>query len=243
MNRNILTIILSIFSGLLTALIIYSLKFIKENYGSINIALKALINYNKHIRFSMSYIFRIKIDTKYLLIKGKRIEQYQPVGGVYKIYNKEKLSQFNTRDDKEMPIDTTSRDDLRVRVPGKNVLKFLKWFHNRTDREISVHREFIEELVRPSFVTFSSFSEFKPVYICSKCTGIKYSKYMKCNELLHYDVFELTLTDCQKEEIFKVIERGTLELALVSEDQIERESLDLNGVSTKIGEHAKYLLS
>ena len=41
----------------------------------------------KEIRLSFSYLFKIQIDGKYLLIKGNRLKnQYQPVGGVYKYY-------------------------------------------------------------------------------------------------------------------------------------------------------------
>src|SRR5690554_6335332 len=38
----------------------------------------------KHIRVSAAYIFKIEIDGKYLLVKGRNIDQFQPVGGVYK---------------------------------------------------------------------------------------------------------------------------------------------------------------
>ncbi|WP_374123545.1 SMODS-associated NUDIX domain-containing protein [Leptotrichia hongkongensis] len=46
-----------------------------------------LFRWNKNIRLSCAYLFQIKQDGKYLLIKGNQIEQYQPVSGVYKYYN------------------------------------------------------------------------------------------------------------------------------------------------------------
>ena len=84
-----------------------------------------------HLRVSIAYLFRIKIDNRYLIIKGRRIDQYQPVGGVYKYHPEEVRDLFNkldVRDDKLMPIDDHSRDDLRIRVPGRNLIEFLNWF-------------------------------------------------------------------------------------------------------------------
>ena len=57
------------------------------NYRRIGLFVKSLIHWNKDIRFSIAYLYKIKIDNKYLLIKGNKIEQLQPVGGVYKVYS------------------------------------------------------------------------------------------------------------------------------------------------------------
>lgn len=55
------------------------------------------------IRISFAYLFRIKIGNKYLLIlNGRNTGKYQPVGGVYKIYPKEKTelkNRFHVVDD------------------------------------------------------------------------------------------------------------------------------------------------
>ena len=45
---------------------------------------------NEDVRFSISYLIRIKIPgtSKFLLVRGHRIkDQFQPVGGVYKKHN------------------------------------------------------------------------------------------------------------------------------------------------------------
>ena len=53
----------------------------------------------KEIRLSFSYLFKIQIDGKYLLIKGNRLKnQYQPVGGVYKYYPEAILQEKQLRD-------------------------------------------------------------------------------------------------------------------------------------------------
>ena len=58
-----------------------------QNRKNIVIWIKTFFQKEKEFRISYAYLFRIKIENKYLLIKGKRIEQYQPVGGVFKYYN------------------------------------------------------------------------------------------------------------------------------------------------------------
>ena len=45
----------------------------------------------KNIRLSFSYLFRIEVDGKYLLVRGHRMNnQFQPIGGVYKVYDEGK---------------------------------------------------------------------------------------------------------------------------------------------------------
>src|SRR5690242_2262007 len=45
---------------------------------------------SSEIRLSISYLYRIEMNGKYLLIKSYRIPNtYQPVGGVYKYYDPE----------------------------------------------------------------------------------------------------------------------------------------------------------
>ena len=39
---------------------------------------------NQYIRFSMSYLYRIKVKDKYLLVKSSNFHHYQLVGGKYK---------------------------------------------------------------------------------------------------------------------------------------------------------------
>lgn len=60
----------------------------------------------RHIRVSAAYIFKINIDGKYLLVKGRNIDQLQPVGGVYKrLPDSSKFFQdLEILDDKRIPM-------------------------------------------------------------------------------------------------------------------------------------------
>lgn len=50
----------------------------------------------KQIRFSCAYLFRIKVDGRYFLVRDEqRRNHFQPVGGVYKYLDKNILNIFN----------------------------------------------------------------------------------------------------------------------------------------------------
>ena len=97
------------------------------NYRRIGLFIKSLIYWNQDIRFSIAYLYKIKINNKYLLIKGSKIEQLQPVGGVYKV-----CSSFSTIERKLNIIFENERgfyeqEDLRFCTKGKNISKVLNW--------------------------------------------------------------------------------------------------------------------
>lgn len=103
----------------------------------------------KNIRLSFSYLFRIEVDGKYLLVRGHRMNnQFQPIGGVYKVYDEGKsfLNQIRAIADTSMGnFDET--DDLRMQIKGKDYFKFWDWFGSMRDREYDPRREFEEELI------------------------------------------------------------------------------------------------
>src|SRR5690349_6727875 len=61
------------------------------------------------IRVSISYLFRIRVSGRYLLIRGTRFpDQFQPIGGVYKLFPSgvaRLKSSFGAVDDDIIPID------------------------------------------------------------------------------------------------------------------------------------------
>ena len=65
------------------------------------------------VRISFAYLFRIKIDGKYLLVRNTRgTEKFQPVGGVYKLFENEKIelkNLYQVMDDDKISIDESSR--------------------------------------------------------------------------------------------------------------------------------------
>ena len=72
--------------NLIVAFITFLAATIYHNRLRIKIFSQSIMRWNKNIRLSCAYLFRIKYNGKYLLVKGNRIDQYQPIGGVYKYY-------------------------------------------------------------------------------------------------------------------------------------------------------------
>lgn len=156
--------------------------------------------WNKEVRLSISYLFRIEVDGKYLMVKGNRLKrQYQPVGGVYKYYPEAKpvLERMKFNLDTKMG-NTDETDDLRIRIKGKYLLTFMEWFMSMENREYDPQREFKEELIDTGLLPAQSFEILKYRKVGVHNDGIKYSTYLACDELLYSDIFELVLTSNQK---------------------------------------------
>lgn len=109
-----------------------------------------VLHRNKKIRISIAYLFRIKVDGKYLLVKNSRRDYFQPVGGAFKTLPSSKriFEKLNIESDKLIETEKgIAKGDLRVFTKGVNVIEFIKWFNSKKDRETSPWREFCEELL------------------------------------------------------------------------------------------------
>lgn len=209
---------------------------------------------SKEIRFSISYLFRIRIPetNKYLLVMNRRIEnQLQPVGGVYKRYGDDKLFEswgYKPDNGKNgLGIDKKSEQDLRFRVTGKNVINVIKWFEESKEREVSAEREFCEELLHPGILNKSVFDHIRYKHLKRFSKNLVWSEYHNCYEVLIYDVFELLPSPAQQEELIELgkepinLAKG---YALVECEQIEQLRLCVAGKQiAKIGHHTKLIIN
>lgn len=211
--------------------------------GYTKIWIRLLLHRNEKVRISCAYLFRIRRGNKYLLIKGKKIEQYQPVGGVYKTFNS--FEEIANGLDVQVERESTffENRDLRVFVPGKNVLKFIKWFKTGKNRENNVIREFNEELVEPGFLPKESLTDARFEFIKQADCRLGYSNAFRCKEILIHDIYEVSFSkDIYWEELEKSVNKSNKQLILVLESDIEREAININGIEVKIGAHSKNVL-
>lgn len=165
---------------------------------------------NKEIRLSLAYVYRIKINGKYLLIKSRTRDYFQPIGGVYKTLpgSKDIFDKLHVRSDRLIETDHgIAKGDLRVYVKGINVIDFLDWYDSRKDRETSPWREFCEELISTGFLPWKEFRyidyEFKgrvETPIISLDSGDK--------GMFMYDVFDLIPNDEQLPILEKKLSEG-----------------------------------
>lgn len=203
-------------------------------------SVKAWIYKKEDFRVSIAYLFRIKIDNRYLLIRGKRIQQYQPVGGVYKYYSSFE-QMFNSLGLRNEDNETFyEKNDLRVYVKGSHLDQLIKWFESRKNRECTVEREFIEELIDTGILEESILKNVKYEYLSTVNNGIHYSKHFKCKEVLIFDIFDVLLDDETKAAI-KLAEKQDKGIILATYEDLERECIEVNGKSYKIGAHSKYV--
>ncbi len=184
----------------------------------------AIRTWNTHVRISASYLYRIKVDNDYLLVKGKRFDQYQPVGGVYKAHpsSSGRRSQLKILDDNLLHPDTVSESDLRIRVPGKHLISFVKWFEEERGRETDGWREFCEELITTGLLPQEVFRVIKYDRLERLYNPMRYSKWAQCQELLIADILELLPTEDQLVELRRLKERSPSEALWASEQQIRR---------------------
>jgi len=229
-------------TNLISSGIWFLIGIFAANYRRIGLFVKSLIHWSEDIRFSIAYLYKIKIDDKYLLIKGSKIEQLQPVGGVYKV-----CSSFSTIERKLNIIFENERgfyekEDLRFCIKGKNISKVLNWFDSRKNREVAVYREFYEEIIKNNILPIEVLSSMRIEFLKQIKPKMAYSKHFKKNEILLFDIYEIHLPDEYTDMIRKYVKEENDLIKLVDREDIEKECVDIRGKSFKIGAHSQYYL-
>lgn len=202
-----------------------------------------LINNSSIVRISFAYLYRIKVDDKYLLVKNERgTEKYQPVGGVYKLKGGERLElkkRFHVMDDNKVPIDESSRNDYRLRMENRYLRKFVKRFNRKAEREKidDLSREFKEELIEKGIVNWCQIT----YRFCGRhMTDLRYGEHFQIYELLLADVVELIPSKEQENDLRILMTRQSDKYYFASAEEIM--SLGINPATGKlkeiIGDHA-----
>jgi len=206
------------------------------NEYNIKLFIQRMLYYNKNIRVSFAYLYRIKIDGVYFLVKGSKIKKFQPVGGVYQYFDSAKSSIDGLFESTDKMKENTehNQNDIRGYVKGKNLKKFISWFESRKNREVNCNREFIEELISTNILDEKTFAHLNYRYIGSHHKGIfKTDRQGYEYEYLIADIYELIPTDEQK-EIFKELKKefdkeinvDTLPYCFASKSEIKAKRLN-----------------
>jgi hypothetical protein len=211
-------------AGIIAALTIPLLDLAASNWRYARLSWYSARYHNQKVRISVSYLFRIKVDDRYMLIKGRRWDQYQPVGGVYKVSSgaRQFLNDVGALDDDLVPVDAVSKNDLRIRIPGRNLIRFMRWFEAGFSRETSPWREFCEELIVTNILRFEDFPYIFHDFVRREVRPIRFSEYAQSMELLIADIHELHPTAEQLAALQKLREVGHQDIAWASEGQIRR---------------------
>ena len=226
-----------IFVNLIVAFITFLASTIFHNRLRLKIYYQSLIRWNKNIRLSCAYLFRIRYNNKYLLIRGNRIDQYQPIGGVYKYYDSFNGLKENLELKDESESHFYENGDLRLVTTGKHLVKFLDWFDTKKNREITVIRELIEEL-EPSGISIENLIKQSQVeYLKTVKEPITFSTHFQMDELKIFEIFEVKipkeiLDDVLKSEHYRPVKA----------EYIEKFCFTKDGLSKKISATARYIV-
>lgn len=239
---QIVSVIASSFVG---AIIISAYECIDTHgQGFITWFKSTITHRDKDLYLSFSYLYRIEVDAKYLLIRGHRMkDRYQPIGGVYKFYQEAKSfldSIYFQPDTMVGNVDET--DDLRIRIKGKYLLQFMDWFLKMEDREYGPEREFYEELIAQGFLPEEEFRNlhYRKVKVHNK--GITKAPIPnKIDEFIYADIFELTLTEKQKQLVKKAVTDHPRDLCLASPEEMRNRRYG-SSVEMNLGNNVPWLL-
>lgn len=202
---------------------------------------------NTIVRVSFAYLYRIKVGDKYLLVKNERgTEKYQPVGGVYKFKEAEKLelrNRFQVKDDDKISIDESSRNDYRLRMENKYLRKFIAHFDRKAKREKvdDLSREFREELVEKNIVNWSQIT----YRFCGRhMTNLQFGEHFQIYEILLADVVELLPTLEQENELKLLVKQQSDKYRWVTAEEITSLGVNttIGQLSEDIADHTKKIL-
>lgn len=185
----------------------------------------------KDIRLSISYLYRIECNGKFLLVKSKRIDNtYQPVGGVYKYFHPEAdadLARMSIVPDNNITNDDVSEFDLRVKMlKRKNLRKFLKWFVSQTEREQSPWREFYEELVVPGILSVAHFGYIHYELYGQHFEPIHHDKHFNIPTFKYADIYTPKYVGNQKDEIKRLRQTTHPDYIWVTQEEINKGKSD-----------------
>lgn len=240
------TVVIGTATGVASAIIFLFIGFIINNIKWFKYLYWTIRYFDTSIRLSISYLYRIKLNDEYFLIKGERIKnQYQPVGGVYKRYKSAEkfFKEINALDDDLFPIDKSSKDDLRIRIKGRYLLNFIKWFDSKSERETCQWREFYEELIQTNIINQKDFPYIFTNFIKQYVYGIKWSEYSQSKELLIAEIYEPIFND-EQTLIFESLKcKENEKYCFMSENQINRLGvIPKEEIKIQIAKTAKWLI-
>jgi len=238
---------IAIACSIIAPILVYFVDSFLSNIRRVKLwLLSKILHRKKRIRVSMSYIYRIYVNDKYLLVKNSKWNYYQPVGGVYKILSEDigfLKDNFNWGKDPYLKTNGEKRNDLRGTIPMPKLIAFLDWFKSQKNREISHWREFFEELINTGVLKIKDFPHFEYRYANTLVTPIKKSeKWKNCYELLSYDVFDLIPNSWQEDILKKTQSKSIDAIKWLDGSVILNNGIINKDEEINLGQHTKWTI-
>lgn len=189
------------------------------------------------IRVSCSALASIVIDGKYLLCvnhgsaaKGDTI--YTPFGGATE-YHSDALSYLQglgCEFERKTP-------DLRFWMPESNLPEYLEWFNKKQQRETSIDRELMEELVEEEHIFDAlGVSDFTATY---RTVVFDKAEFNGVESYRYFEIFDVSFNAEKQDAIMKMLSQPNSKIKLVTAQEI-RAGRAADG--SQIGNNTKPLL-
>ena len=210
---------------------------------------KGVLHEETRIRISFAYLFRIKIDDKYFLVRNTRTKKYQPVGGAYKFNETEAqyLSEnFSFEYDEYIIVDEITKRDYRLFIKNKYLKDFIKRFDKTSDRESirDLSREFEEEIFTCGILEKYGFGSLSYRYCGRHMTSIVETVFHPF-EILLADVVEVRLTIHQESLFRALIEQDSDKYKFATAKEIKAQGINVGSqdLVESIANHTFKILS
>lgn len=237
---------LAISCGILAPIIAFFIDSFLVNIANLRMWWDSNVRYrNERVRVSMSYLLRIQINGKFLLVKSSEYDFYQPVGGVYKVLNTDLgylIERFGWNKDNKYPDSKEKKCDLRGTIPAPKLLPFIKWFKLGKQRETAPWREFYEELINKEILSIKDFPYFEYRHLRIIQPRIKRTENKKL-EFFSFDIFDFIPTSTQECKLKNTQNEDSEYIKWVDEQTIE--NLNARKKTAKeilLGEHTKWII-
>lgn len=217
---------IGILTGLIGGSALVLAEMIAKDWHQLTLLSRCLVHYRKPVRISAAYLFRIVLDDKYLLVRGRRFKnQFQPVGGVYKTNTRsaEAMRRLGVTDDHFISFDPDLAHDLRIRIKGARIPSFMRWFDSGHGRETSPWREFREELLETQYLDEELFKDIEYEFLERKLQ-FRYSDQAECWELLIANIYELLPTPGQQLDLQRASKQHNADYRWVTSDTISQRT-------------------
>lgn len=196
-----------------------------------------------YTRFSISYLIRIKINNKFLLVKNSKIDSFQPVGGCYKYFDSAKTYLTKLQYIPERIVNGKDlENDFRIFIPNHNVEEFIKWYKNGSDRELDFLREFNEELFDEKILSKTEFGIPVLIKVANGSFETFTSQSLQMPSVMPMDIIELHETPNQKRLLKALQEKTSDKYIWATRQDILNGFILQNGVKKIIGNHTPKIL-
>ena len=184
------------------------------NYTAWSPAVRSLIRENQitkdtEFRISYGYLFRICVNGKYFLIQDNhKISNYKVPGGTYLISDEEKRYislHYDVREDDQYATKDVLKNDYRLILPAKNLVPVYKRFAKAQKEDVG--ECFVKNIVLGKDILPEKIFKKVTTTFIRRDFVIKYPKHFKYFEMVLADIYEITLTDAQKDFFMDAIEK------------------------------------